>query len=409
MAFITLMTWSSHHRELIASLATQSITPSVILSLRKRFGEAQARQLIELASLQPKAVKKFGPGVWMATSGALEQSTDHVVARYKASMMADWDVLDLCGGIGGDAMGFAARGGVITIDRDPIMTKMAAENLRASRATRAVAICDDVQAYVDRLGPSANRCAVHVDPDRRPHERRTVDPAAYSPSLELVNRWASRMRACLVKLAPAAELPDEIAGHYHRQWISHAGSVREQTLVSGDCLTTAGLLAGERSAVRVMSDGSHCQFASAISDSASDDSASDEAAHSPLEYLYDFDGSVRAAGLSMAFAQSHGLKPLSGPAGFFTSDEARECSPLLQGFRVEWSGPADIKQVRKQLAVLGGSLRAIKVRGSDHDPQKLQKSLAVNTASDRVPMTLLIGRGPRGVWASLSTSLGIES
>ena len=404
MTFTTLMTGSSHHRELIASIATQSITPSVILLLRKRFGEAQARQLIELASLQPKAMKKFGPGVWMATSRALEQSTDHVVARYKASMMADWDVLDLCGGIGGDAMGFAARGGVITIDRDPIMTKMAAANLRTSQAARAVAICDDVQAYVDRLGSSANRCAVHVDPDRRPDERRTVDPAAYSPSLELVNRWASRMRACLVKLAPAAELPDEVAGRYHRQWISHAGSVREQMLVSGDCLTTAGLLAGERSAVRVMSDGSHYTFASAISDS-----ASDEAAHSPLEYLYDFDGSVRAAGLSMAFAQSHGLKPLSGPAGFFTSDEAQECSPLLQGFRVEWSGPADIKQVRKQLAVLGGSLRAIKVRGSDHDPQKLQKSLAVDSPSERMPMTLLIGRGPRGVWASLATSLGIES
>jgi hypothetical protein len=404
MTFITSTTWSSHHRELIASLATQSITPSVILSLRKRFGEAQGRQLIELASLQPKAVKKFGPGVWMATSRALEQSTDHVVASYKASMMADWDVLDLCGGIGGDAMGFAARGGVLTIDRDPIMTKMAAENLRTSRATRAVAICDDVQAYVDRLGSSANRCSVHVDPDRRPDERRTVDPASYSPSLERVNHWASSMRACLVKLAPAAELPDEIAGHYHRQWISHAGSVREQMLVSGDCLSTAGLRAGERSAVRLMSDGSHCLFSSV-----NFDVTSDEAAHSPLEYLYDFDGSVRAAGLSMAFAQSHGLKPLSGPAGFFTSDDARGYSPLLQGFRVEWSGPADIKQVRKQLAVLGGSLRAIKVRGSDHDPQKLQKSLAVDSPSERIPMTLLIGRGPRGVWASLATSLGIES
>lgn len=404
MTFTTLKTGSSHHREVIASIATQSITPSVILSLRKRFGESQTRQLIELASLQPKAVKKFGPGVWMATSRALEQSTDHVVSSYKASMMADWDVLDLCGGIGGDAMGLAARGGVLTIDRDPIMTKMAAENLRTSRATHAVAICDDVQAYVDRLGASANRCAVHVDPDRRPDERRKVDPAAYSPSLERVDRWASRMRACLVKLAPAAELPDEIAGHYHRQWISHAGSVREQMLVSGDCLATAGLRAGERSAVRLMSDGSQCLFASASSEV-----TSDEASHSPLEYLYDFDGAVRAAGLSMAFAQSHGLKPLSGPAGFFSSDEARECSPLLQGFRVEWSGPADIKQVRKQLAVLGGSLRAIKVRGSDHDPQKLQKSLAFDSPSERIPMTLLIGRGPRGVWASLATSLGIES
>lgn len=407
---MTLTTPSSHHRELIASLATQRITPSVILSLRKRFGEAQSRQLIELANLQPKAVKKFGPGIWMGTIRALEQSTDHIVAKYKASMMADWDVLDLCGGIGGDAMGFATRGGVITIDRDPIMTKMAAANLQTSQATRAVAVCDDVQAYVDRLGSSANRCAVHVDPDRRPEERRTVDPAAYSPSLELVNRWASRMRACLVKLAPAAELPDEIAGHYHRQWISHAGSVREQMLVSGDCLTTVGLRAGERSAVRLMSDGSHCLFASASSVSASDEAAigSVEAAQSTLEYLYDFDGSVRAAGLSMAFAQSHGLKPLSGPAGFFTSDEARGSSPLLQGFRVKWSGPADIKQVRKQLAVLGGSLRAIKVRGSDHDPQKLQKSLAVDSPSERLPMTLLIGRGPRGVWASLATSLGIK-
>ena len=387
------------YRATIQSLAAKPITSSVVLSLRKECGEELTRELIEVASIQAKAIKKFGEGVWMATSRAIEQASDRSAAAYKASLMKELDILDLCGGIGGDAMGFAACGRVVTVDRDPQMTSMAAENLRSIETTQAAAVCADVERFVKHLGGTSLRCGIHIDPDRRADNRRTIDPFAYSPGLDFVNHVAATAQACWVKLAPAAELPQDVSQTFHRQWISVAGSVREQSLLRGDCFVGAGLQRNERSAVKVHRDGASCTFACSMPESGSNANLSS----SPLSYLYDLDPAVRAAGLSEAFAIRHSLNMLSDASGFFTSDHAIPVTPLVQSFKTIWTGPADLKQIKKQLSLYSCSLQAIKVRGTDHDPAKLAKQLKQSDAHERIAAVLLIGRIRGGVFAAIGT------
>jgi hypothetical protein len=389
------------HRARIEALAAKSITPAVIVSLRREVGEVTARELIEIATVQPKAVKKFGPGLWMGTQRAVEQASESTVATYKASLMRDLDVIDLCGGIGGDAMAFAARGRVVTVDRDPRMTAMAGENLRTAGALCAAAVCADVELYAAHLSLAKKQFGIHIDPDRRVEERRTVAPSAYSPGLGFVMQLARASNACWVKLAPAAELPDEIVRAHHRQWISYGGSVREQSLLCGDLLVAGERRAGERSAVRVLRDGSSACFVGSVPDVCSSPGISS----SVLAYLYDFDPAIRAAGLSEAFALSQSFSMLCDASGFFSSDHLVAASPLLQSFKTVWTGPADLKLIKKQLAIQACTIQSIKVRGTDHDPAKLLKQLKQSTAPDGGAATLLIGRCGKSVFAAIATAI----
>lgn len=388
----------TEHRQSIRELASTPITPSVILSLRKQVDEETARELLAIASLQVKARQKFGDGIWMATARALEQASDQAVATYKASLMSDRVVVDLCGGIGGDAMAFARRGSVVTVDCDPQMTRMAAENLQAIQATHAAAVCADATSYVSRESVSARHVGLHVDPDRRPHGRRTTAPDEYQPSLTVLSDMVSAAGASLIKLAPAADLDQVTSSEHHRQWISFAGSVREQSVLGGDCMSVAGVAPGTRSAVRLMKDGSRQMFAAALSTVAMPGVA---AVLSPLKYILDLDPAIRAAGLSSAFAETLGLQCLGDASGFFTSDQLPGDSALVQPFECLWSGPADRKLIRKQLAALGLRLQVAKVRGTDHDPPSLIRALNRSPLDDRRPATLLLGRHRDAVYAVL--------
>lgn len=393
-------------RPLIAQLAAKPITPSVVLALRKQVGGEWARELLDIISVQAKANKKFGDGVWMATARSIEQASDQVVANYKASLMGDRVIIDLCGGIGGDAMAFARRGGVLTIDRDPKMTMMAAENLRSIGASNAAAVCADVTTYLPTTTVTDHRIGFHIDPDRRPHDRRTSAPEAYEPSFAFVSSVIESSPASIVKLAPAAELDEVSSANFHRQWISFAGSVREQTLLAGECIDHLSLRRGDRSAVRLMRDGSRQLFSSTCMSACSDQT---QPTASLLRYIFDFDPAVRASGLTIAFANAHELKCIGEPSGFFASESLPSNDQLMQCYEVFWSGPADIKQVRKQIQQQSIRLLSIKVRNTDHDPASLLKTLSADRSADANPATLLIGRGQKGAYAALARSINTGS
>ena len=65
---------------------------------------------IRLAHSRRKAMLKFerGPQMWVEPT-SVEQATAEPVARHKASRFACPLVVDLCSGIGGDAIALAAR------------------------------------------------------------------------------------------------------------------------------------------------------------------------------------------------------------------------------------------------------------------------------------------------------------
>ena len=393
------------HRELIAAIASRPITPTVVLALRKQVGDVTANSLLEIAGCQRKAIAKFGDGVWMATARSLQQATDRVVANYKASMFQDLIVVDLCGGVGGDAMGFARRGPVVTVDLDPLMTRMAAENLRSINAQDAIAVNADAMTYFTLNQLTSGKIGLHIDPDRRPDEQRTTAPDRYSPSFDFVSAMIASSHAAIVKLAPAAQIDSFHATRHHRQWISYAGSVREQSLICGACIATAGLTEGGCSAVRLFPGGSTAVY-SPPKIPGHHRPLTVEAV--PLKYIVDLDPAVRAAGLSASFANDHAFACLGDVSGFFTTDQwlfDRECGSrgLIQGFECLWSGPADMKQLRKVVRDLSLTIEVVKVRGTDHDPVNLQSAL--RSKAPGKPATLVIGRSTSGVYAVLASKL----
>ena len=384
------------YRELIRTLAEKTTTPAVVLALRKQVGEGTANAILEIASLQSKAISKFGNGVWMVNSRSLQQATDSMVANYKASLFPDCIVIDLCGGVGGDAMGFARRGPVITVDSDPRVTSMAAENLHSIDAQDAVAICANVTTYFTPKQVASERIGLHIDPDRRPNEQRTTAPDRYSPSFDFVSAMIAASKSAIIKLAPAASIDALHASQNHRHWISLQGSVREQSLLCGASMDVAGLFPGGCSAVRLFRDGRRELFA-ATTDSRDHQTLSTT---QPLSYMFDFDPAVRAAGLSAMLGSDRELACLGEASGFFTSDTLPDNRSMTQCFECVWTGPADVKQLRKVVGKLELSVDVVKVRGTDHDPVKLQ-----NTLRSKLPgksTTLLIGRSTTGIYAALA-------
>ncbi len=385
------------HLHRIQSISEQTITPSLIVSLRREVGEQLAQLLLEIASLQAKAKNKFGHGIWMATERSLQQASDRVVADYKASLFGDHTVIDLCGGIGGDAMALARRGAVVTVDLDPQMTNMAAANLRAIAAQNAVAVCADARDYFRLLRNHNHSAAIHIDPDRRPAEQRVSDPEMCSPSLSMLATLIEARDAAIVKLAPAAVVEESIAAKFHRQWISFAGSVREQSLLSGGCRDVSELLLGNRSAIRVFQDGRRELYVNRDKHVAR---MSMESASRVGQFIIDFDPAIRAAGLSGPFAADRELKPLGESSGFHTTDDMPRDRRLMQCFEVLWTGPADRKQIRAQLASRQLSIEVVKVRGTDHEPEMLRSQLRSKSNGESV--TLLIGRTANGIYAVIA-------
>ena len=147
----------------IDELAAAGASPRAIVQLRRDFGESAARQLLEVAALQPKARRKFGPGTWWVTNRSLQQATPWQVAARKADWLAGCPVLDLCCGIGGDAMQFASRSRLTAIDVDPLVIAYAKANLRKVGSLQSPQfVCQDVTEIA-----LPRDCAIHIDPDRR--------------------------------------------------------------------------------------------------------------------------------------------------------------------------------------------------------------------------------------------------
>lgn len=390
-------------RDALVQLIDTGASPDAktIAKLRRDLGDDLADIVLTSASLQPKAIAKFGPGVWFATDKSLQQATAWQVARLKASWFGDRPVDDLCCGIGGDAIELSRRGVVTAYDIDPIVCELAAANLIQSGASESSSVKLADVCSVTRT-PDVG---VHIDPDRRQSGRRTVGPQWYRPAWNEVIEILRSTDAAIVKLAPAADVPTESIATPHRVWISLAGSVREQSLVCGDAIdpiTTdcTGASLEAHHAYRVLADGSHQCFGATRHDI--DHGAGAETASAARSTLVDPDAAVRAAGLTESFARRHGLSMLNGPTGFLTGDldDAAAGKMAVVG-RILWHGSADDRKLRRQLRTMNARVETVKVRGSDHDPAKLTRRY--RDTGDQ-PVTLWIGRCDGKVFAAITQS-----
>ncbi|MCS7468319.1 methyltransferase domain-containing protein [Stieleria sp. ICT_E10.1] len=367
--------------------------------IRSLVGEDLAAVVLVSLNLQSKARAKLGEGIWWCTERSLSQATPAPVAELKARWMNSRSVLDGCCGLGADTLAIAKMVGsadvqVTAVDSDPMMVAMTRENLRMNLqpARPQVAVRHDDVAAV----PIAADATVHLDPDRRDDRGRKVRPEDYSPPWAVVERILDRCAAGIVKLAPAAVIEDR--PQRHRLWVSLGGSVREQTLLTGQAIDRAAacfghpLIEASRTAVLVRPDGS------AVTYTVAGDSQAGRRVEKPMQYLADPDAAIRAAGLTESFAGQYGYDLLGGPSGFLTGDTAIEsdlaiCEPVI------WSGACDDRRLRKTLRSMNCYPWRVKTRGVSQNPNMLEKRY--RQCGER-PVTLWIGKGPRRQFAALT-------
>ena len=296
--------------------------------------------LVSVASLQSKARKKLGEGVWFVTPRSLQQATPWQVARYKAKWFARRGVFDLCCGIGGDAVRLAQRGPVVAVDTDRELVRMTQANLLANigKSGTAAVLCDDARDVArDR------EFFIHVDPNRRPGQTRFTRPDQYQPPWDDVQRMVSGAVGAVVKLAPAAQLDATISERTQRAWTSLQGSVREQSVLYGEAMQGD---AGTRIAISLAYDGTAERFAAPLVDQRP------KRVEAPGMYLVDPDAAIRASGLTETFAVTHDLATMAGPAGFLTCDQLPTAAGLMNMAvvqRVLWKGTCDDRKLRREL------------------------------------------------------------
>ncbi len=165
----------------------------------RRLGDAPlVHAALELAKARRKAKGKFAhPESLLADPEGVEMATSSLAARYKALRLKQarsrlphapsaWDVLDLCTGIGGDAMEFARAGlRVHAVDANPMRVALCAANLRRvanqvasqpSMPESSQATCTTaealLQAHSEDPAPLTPPPLLHIDPSRRTPQAR---------------------------------------------------------------------------------------------------------------------------------------------------------------------------------------------------------------------------------------------
>ena len=295
---------------------------------------------------QQRLRDKLGPGVWLGTSQTVAQSTDHRVARWKASVcLPARDVVDLCGGLGADAIGFARACDstkLTVVEDDGFVMAAAAFNLWSAGV--------DLSRVDFRCQPASAsdidaRSMVHIDPDRRPDGRRTISMTHMSPPLDVVAEIIGRCDSGWLKLAPATEFDSSSMSLLRtrpaacRVWLSVGRSVREQGWLWGDTArslasrfdwsiehppenssTAEPLMDAPPKAACYLRNGQWHLFAPEIFASTPEaETVSPDSLASG--WMLDPDPAIRASGLTESFAAAHAARLIGQASGFLASPE----------------------------------------------------------------------------------------
>ena len=361
-------------------------TPADIGRLRKKWSAEMVSLAIEVARARAKAAVKFGDEVAGRLAGDVEgvevassaRTASHKARRFVEALGADASVVDLCCGIGGDAMAFAAAGLDVTgVDRDPVRAWMCARN--AGCATQAV----------DVLDPSLPDGVFHLDPARRDGGSRTRRYEDFEPGPEVIQAIIAARTTGAIKLNPgidAGVLPEG-----ELEIISEGGRLTQAVLWTGAFVHTA------RSATLLARDGSTHTIGG-------EPGTPRVAPLGDAAFIHTIDPSVERAGLLGVLAAMNGLTMPNANAGLMPADHAID-SPWLTPFAMLDRMPWQEDRVRRRVAELGGGLVEVKTRGKVVDPDVVQMSL--RGSGDR-PLVVFVQRIGGDVEAIIAERVGLE-
>ena len=374
----------------LAALPTAVDPLTATTRLRTRFPAELVATALTQDRLRRRAVAKFGEQArsMYFTEAGYEQSTRVGVARLRAERFAAAGVrcvADLCCGIGGDALAFAAAGiRVLAVDRDPVTCAVLRANAEALGLAALIRVeCGDVTEV------SLEDCdAVFLDPARRGERGRVFDPDAYSPPWSFAVGLAERFDAAGFKVAPG--IPHEvIPASAEAEWVSDGGDVKEAGIYFGPLRTAerrATLLPGPHTLV-----------------------SAGEGDPEPGEigrYVYEPDGAVIRARLLGELAGRLGARTLDPTIAYLTADQYTQ-TPFASAYEVTDVLPLTVKKLRALVAERGYGTLAIKKRGADVDPAALRRQLRPSgptTNAATIIVTRHLGRHVALVAREMSTA-----
>ena len=269
------LTWlgSPAAQQLMAKLAGQPEIPALVARLRGRESLSPRRcaMLLEQIRVRQRAAggkskfpKSFASRM-TGTETGFEQATDAWIAAYKADQLVRrWrrrsfgvspdsidvlhsplrpHVIDLCCGIGGDAMAMARRCRVTGVERDPYTAWCAQWNLGVTDSGSQILV-DDATTL-----PLGEYDVVHIDPDRRGGGEhigrigggRTTFLGAYQPPRDVLDRMIDEHSCVVIKMAPGTAAPSEWARRAELEWISRDRECRQQLAWFGGLTNHPGM------------------------------------------------------------------------------------------------------------------------------------------------------------------------
>ena len=349
--------------------------------LRRFFAPARVHLLLEQADLRQRARTKFSAAHRMFfTRVGLEQATDEAIARYKSSRFnGNHSVVDLCCGIGGDLMALARRGQTTGVDLCPKTLALAHANTRVvSDSTSKIACQPSEDTQVAQFD------AWHIDPDRRPHGRKTTRVELHSPTAAALDGLLQQNPNAAMKLAPASDPPQQWQDRCELEWISRAGECKQLVAWSGALASAPG----QRRATALAPGGELLGSVKGVPDEPA------PIAQQVGQCLYEPDAAVFAAGLDGWIANHHGIERMSRESGYLTGPSDVD-SPMLSGFLIEEMLSPRPKQLARYFQQRGIGTLEIKQRGARMDLDTLRRQLRLR--GENASTLLLTRRGPKTI------------
>ena len=360
---------------------------------------ALASAALELVEGRRRAAWKFGPEaaarLWCDVAG-VEQASGSTVARWKARRMvevlgAGAPILDVCSGIGGDAMALAEAGlSVEAIDLDPRRAWMTARNARcATRVTDAEAI--------DLAG-----VALHADPARRDESagRRSWNIDDHRPGRAWIERALTLARAAAIKFSPGV---DRAAfGALNRglawEWIAEEDRLVQAVAWSGAFARDDG--AAGRTRATLLAAESHT--IAGIPDDARDDRLRVAEAIVPGAFLSEPIAALeRAALLTEAAGAGDAAQEVARGLGLVVSD-APLAAPWFESFELIDECAAREDAVHAALRRHALAARSVRVRGRAADADAFTRALSARPDGEAVVFLFRDGRRARALIARAS-------
>ncbi|MDB5307992.1 MAG: cap guanine-N2 methyltransferase [Gemmataceae bacterium] len=367
--------------------------------LRKRHPPVLAKAALETVLLRGRARGKHS--FWERsyyTREALEQASGEAVSRYRAGRFRSFPtVLDLCSGIGTDAVRLALAGSSVeAVESDPLRLAMAEANTAAADLSGRVRFHPGDVLTI----PLPPADAAFVDPSRREGERRFLDPDRYTPPLGAVLARVPSGFPLAAKIAPGVARSDIERYDAEAEFISAGGELKECVLWFGP------LKAAKRRATVLSSSSSRPEEVLPSAPAALPQGERRAATHTltadvlppdppPAEvrgFVYDPDPAVIRAELLPLVAEQLGAVPVDHGVALLTGAEGIS-SDFADRYRVEHAAPFHLAKLRDYLRERRVGRVTILKRAIDLDVNEVTRKLKLDGPESRaLILTRSLGR-----------------